>query len=359
MQIIKQDYLERWELFTQNINQNLQKLTNATSSNKKILLNQIKKDIENAKSEFLSKKGVISNLLQELSKLTPAEKKQYGKQINEFKQQVEETIKNISKQIELIERQIKYSFEYDLSIDYSYERAGKLHILTLVQNELLDVFSELGFEIVDGIEIEDEYHNFEALNIPADHPAREMWDTFFFDHGILRTHTSNMQIRILETRKPPLRVVSSGKCYRRDNMDSTHSFQFHQLEGFAVEPNLNFLDLIRTLYKFVNKYFGQDTKVNFTPSYFPFTEPSAEMSISCFHCKQSTSQCSICKGTGWIEILGCGMINPLVLQNLNIDYDKFQGFAFGMGIERIAMIKYKIPDIRLFFENYVEFNQMF
>ncbi len=360
MSIISQDLKDKYHFNISEIRNLLQtiesqKLDFSTTE----LIKELKRKIEKIKSEFLSKKGIIPQLINELSNLSPDQKRELGKEINQFKNEIENDIKTINKQIEKIERKIKYQFDIDLSITYLPSQKGSFHIISIVQEELINVFSELGFFVMDGVEIEDEYHNFEALNIPQDHPARDMWDTFYFKDGILRTHTSNMQIRILEKYKPPIKVISIGKCYRRDNLDATHSFQFHQLEGFAIDEDINFLDLIRTLYRFVNKYFGPETKVNFIPSYFPFTEPSAEMSISCFYCQQNDENCSVCKGTGWIEILGCGMINPIVLKNLDIDPDKYSGFAFGLGIERIAMLKYKIPDIRMFFENYIEFNKLF
>lgn len=359
MSTIQQNYQQNLDLHLKEIHNLLSQIHQTKEiQEKKQKLNEAKKKIESIKSEFLSKKGIISQLLTNLKNLPQDQKKEQGQKINQFKQTIEQQIKNITSQIEKIEIQLKYNFNYDLSINYSFENQSKFHILSIVQNDLINIFSELGFEIIDGQEIEDEYHNFEALNIPPTHPARDMWDTFYFKNGILRTHTSNMQIRILEKRKPPIKAISTGKCYRRDNMDSTHSFQFHQLEGFSLTQKQTFLDLIRTLYKFVNKYFGIGTKVNFIPSYFPFTEPSAEMSISCFYCSQKNKSCSVCKGSGWIEILGCGMINPIVLKNLNIDPNEFSGFAFGMGIERIAMIKYQIPDIRMFYENYIEFNKI-
>jgi len=325
----------------------------------KEFINLLKRKIEIIKGEFLSKKGTISVALSQLAKLDEQSKKSLGKEINQLKTKIEEDIKDSLLRLQTLERKITYKADIDLSIEYSFPQFGAFHILTKVQNDLIDVFRTLGFEFVDGIEIEDEYHNFEALNIDSNHPARDMWDTFFFDGGILRTHTSNMQIRILEKRRPPIKVISSGKCYRRDNMDATHSFQFHQLEGFAIDKDISFSDLIRVLYKFVKLYFGEEFKINFVPSYFPFTEPSAEMSISCFKCFQQDKNCSLCKGTGWIEILGCGMINPIVLKNVNIDPDQFSGFAFGMGIERIAMLKYKVPDIRMFYRNYYEFCRIF
>ncbi len=356
MSIIKDDYKESFWKIASEIEKEIEKIENAKNVKEKI--NEIKKKIETLKSGFLSKKGIIASLLNQLSKLDQQQRKELGKEINEFKQEIESFVKSITEKIEEKEKELKYYTNLDLSVNYTFKEKGHFHILTIVQEELMNVFAELGFEIIDGIEIEDEYHNFEALNIPSDHPARDMWDTFYLQNGILRTHTSNMQIRILEKRKPPIKAISIGKCYRRDNMDATHSFQFHQLEGFSIDEGISFLDLIRTLYKFVGKYFGVNSKVNFVPSYFPFTEPSAEMSVSCFACNQQNSQCSVCKGTGWIEILGCGMINPVVLRNVGIDYEKFSGFAFGMGIERIAMLKYKIPDIRMFFENYLEFNSL-
>ncbi|MCX7758976.1 MAG: phenylalanine--tRNA ligase subunit alpha [bacterium] len=356
MGIIKDDILNKYNNFISELRKEIEELERNPNQELKEKINSVKKKVELIKSEFL--KGIVSQLLRELSKTDPSNKKEFGQEINRFKESIENDIKNITQKIEKKERELKYRYNLDLSIKFSSDTPGKLHILTIVQKNLMNVFAELGFEIIDGIEIEDEYHNFEALNIPADHPARDMWDTFYFRGGILRTHTSNMQIRILKTRRPPIKAISVGKCYRRDNMDATHSFQFHQLEGFSIDEKINFLDLVRTLYKFVHKYFGPNTKVNFVPSYFPFTEPSAEMSISCFHCSGQKDDCSVCKGSGWIEILGCGMINPIVLKNVDIDPEKFSGFAFGMGIERIAMLKYKIPDIRMFYQNYIEFNQL-
>lgn len=357
---VKEDLEKKYNQLICDIKKDLEKLLeNISKSSNKELINQIKGKIDVVKSEFLSKKGALSTALSQLANLDEQSKKQLGKEINELKRKIEEDIRNITIKIENLEKELLYKCDLDLRIDYSFSNVGSFHILTKVQNDIIEVFKLLGFEFVDGIEIEDEYHNFDALNIDSNHPARDMWDTFFFDGGILRTHTSNMQVRILEQRKPPLKVISSGKCYRRDNMDATHSFQFHQLEGFAIDKDISFADLIRVLYKFVKLYFGEEFKVNFVPSYFPFTEPSAEMSISCFKCFQQDKNCSLCKGTGWIEVLGCGMINPIVLKNVNIDPDQFSGFAFGMGIERIAMLKYKVPDIRMFYNNYYEFCKMF
>lgn len=357
MKAIDQEILDKYKNLITEIKKEVELLKENNQELKEKII-QIKKKLELVKLEFLSKKGIISKLLNELPKLDPQARKQLGTEINILKQNIEKEIKEITQIVEKKERELKYSCNVDLSINFSPDNAGRFHILTIVQQDLMSVFAELGFEIFDGIEIEDEYHNFEALNIPKDHPARDMWDTFYFNGGILRTHTSNMQIRIMKQKPPPIKAISLGKCYRRDNMDATHSFQFHQLEGFCIDKQVTFTDLIKTLYIFVNKYFGEDIKVNFVPSYFPFTEPSAEMSISCFYCSQKNENCKICKGSGWIEILGCGMINPIVLKNVGIDPDQFSGFAFGMGIERIAMLKYQIPDIRMFYQNYIEFNKL-
>ena len=239
-------------------------------------------------------------------------------------------------------------------------RLGRLHPLTLVTKKVQNIFIGLGFEVVDGPEIETDYYNFEALNIPRDHPAREMWDSFFLgDNRLLRTHTSPVQIHVMEEKTPPLRVVSAGKCYRRDAVDATHSYQFHQLEGFMVDTHITFGDLKGVLSLFAREFFGNSRRVRFRPSYFPFTEPSAEVDIDCFSC--NSTGCRICSQSGWIEILGAGMIHPFVLRKIGTHFDpeKYNGFAFGMGIERLAMLYYGINDIRLFFENDMRFLTQF
>lgn len=345
------DDLENIKLFLetkkQEFNYNLKHLNYLISLNK---IGESKAFIDNLKSQYTSKKGIIYKLLSNLPKIDTLIRKEYGKLVNELKDYIENSLREKLNEINKLEMKLKYHIDLDLSVDYFDNFINKSHILDRVMNELEEVFLKLGFSVFDGNEIDNEYYNFGALNIDKYHPARDMWDTFYTSNDLLlRTHTSNMQVRIMQKLKPPFKVVTYGKCYRRDNLDATHSFQFHQLEGFAVSKDISFLDLIRVLYDFVNLMFGKDIDIKLVPSYFPFTEPSAEVSISCIFCKGNNPNCSICKGSGYLEILGCGMINPLILYNLNLP--DYTGFAFGMGIERIAMIKYKISDIRFFYKN--------
>ncbi|MGC8734779.1 MAG: phenylalanine--tRNA ligase subunit alpha [bacterium] len=335
------------EVKKQDFNKNLEYLNHLISLNK---ISEAKAFIDNLKSEYTSKKGIIHKLLSNLPKVDISIKREYGKLVNELKEYIENNLKEKLNEINKLEAKIKYQLDFDLSIDYFDNFINKNHILDRVINELEEVFLKLGFSVFDGNEIDNEYYNFEVLNIDKYHPARDMWDTFYISNDLLlRTHTSNMQVRIMQKLKPPFKVITYGKCYRRDNLDATHSFQFHQLEGFAVDKDISFLDLIKTLYDFVKLMFGKDIDIKLVPSYFPFTEPSAEVYISCIFCKGKDSNCSICKGSGYLEILGCGMINPIILNNLNLS--DYTGFAFGMGIERIAMLKYRISDIRFFYKN--------
>ena len=237
---------------------------------------------------------------------------------------------------------------------------GSRHPLSVVRNEIIDIFSRIGFSVSEGPEIEDDWHNFSALNFPEEHPARDMQDTFFIEKNpdiALRTHTSSVQVRIMEKEQPPIRSVFPGRVFRNEAISARAHCIFHQVEGLYIDENVSFADLKQTLYYFATELFGKDTKTRFRPSYFPFTEPSAEMDISCFIC--GGKGCKICKHTGWVEILGCGMVDPNVLENNNIDSKKYTGFAFGMGIERITMLKYQINDIRLFFENDLRFLKQF
>jgi phenylalanyl-tRNA synthetase alpha chain len=336
------------ELKKEEFNEKIKELDSIISLNN---ISQAKSFIDSLKSVYTSKKGLIPELLSNINKVDISIKKEYGKLINQLKDYIESSLKEKLIEINKLEISQKYFVDLDLSIDYLDNFVNKNHIIDRVINELEEVFLSLGFSIFDGNEIDNEYYNFEALNIDKYHPARDMWDTFYISNSnlLLRTHTSNMQVRIMEKLKPPFKVVTYGKCYRRDNLDATHSFQFHQLEGFAVAKDISFLDLIKTLYDFVNLMFGKDIDIKLVPSYFPFTEPSAEVSISCIFCKGKDKSCTICKGTGYLEILGCGMINPIILEKLNLS--EYTGFAFGMGIERIAMLKYKISDIRFFYKN--------
>jgi len=237
---------------------------------------------------------------------------------------------------------------------------GSRHPLSIVRNDIIDIFSRIGFTVSEGPEIEDDFHNFTALNFPADHPARDMQDTFFIEKDpdiALRTHTSSVQVRVMETTQPPIRTISPGRVFRNEAISARAHCIFHQVEGLYVDENVSFADLKQTLFYFAKELFGEETKTRFRPSYFPFTEPSAEMDVSCNIC--GGKGCNVCKYTGWVEILGCGMVDPNVLESCNIDSKKYTGFAFGMGIERITMLKYQINDLRLFFENDLKFLEQF
>ena len=322
-------------------------------------------EIEQMRVEVLGRKGRLTLLLRNLKDLPEEERPQVGQQLNQLKELVEERlnerlieVKEESKARSLKEEQI------DITLPGTRWERGRIHPLTLVIDEIIDVFWGMGFEIARGPDIEDDYHNFEALNIPQDHPARDMQDTFFVSNGsLLRTHTSPVQIRTMETRKPPLQVIVPGAVYRHDD-DATHSPMFHQVEGFMVDRQISFADLRSVLTHFLRQIFSAETGVRFRPSFFPFTEPSAEVDIQCVICggKGVVSEgqsCRICKGTGWLEIMGAGMIDPEVFRFVKYDPEKVSGFAFGMGVERIAMLKYSIDDIRLFFQNDLRFLRQF
>jgi phenylalanyl-tRNA synthetase alpha chain len=245
----------------------------------------------------------------------------------------------------------------DVTLAGRGQKVGGLHPVTTTLRRINKIFASVGFQVVEGPEIEDDYHNFEALNIPAHHPARAMHDTFYFDaHRVLRTHTSPVQIRVMESEKPPLKVIAPGRVYRCDS-DITHTPMFHQVEGFLVDTNVSFADLKGVVYEFLRAFFEKDIQVRFRPSYFPFTEPSAEVDIECVMC--GGEGCRVCSHTGWLEVMGCGMIHPEVFKSVNIDSETYSGFAFGMGVERLAMLRYGINDLRLFFENDLKFLQQF
>jgi phenylalanyl-tRNA synthetase alpha chain len=323
-------------------------------------------EIEQLRVEVLGRKGKLTLLLRGLADL-PAEKRpQAGQELNQLRRVVEEhlderlkVIKEQSKERALKEEKI------DITLPGTHWERGRAHPLTLVLDEILDVFWGMGFEIARGPDIEDDYHNFEALNIPKDHPARDMQDTFFVSNDrVLRTHTSPVQIRTMEARRPPLQIIAPGAAYRHGDDDATHSPMFHQVEGFMVDRRISFADLKGVLTHFLRQAFGEKTGVRFRPSFFPFTEPSAEVDIQCVICggKGVVSEgqsCRICKGTGWLEIMGAGMIDPEVFRFVKYDPEKVSGFAFGMGVERIAMLKYGIDDIRLFFQNDLRFLRQF
>lgn len=311
--------------------------------------------LENFRIKYLGKKGKITSFLKLLKDLPLEEKKYLGKELNELKDLLEEKLKE--KEREILFREEDKDLGLDLTLPGRSPFIGTLHPLTQVIDELCEIFSRLGFEIVTGPEIETEYYNFTALNIPEWHPARDMQATFYLKNGaLLRTHTSPMQIRAMLEKKPPLRIVAPGKVYRCD-ADIRHSPMFHQIEGLMVDKDVSFSDLKGVLTYFAREIFGEKTKVRFRPSYFPFTEPSLEMDIECVICKGKG--CKVCGEAGWLEILGAGMVHPEVFRAVNYDTEIWQGFAFGLGIERIAMIKYGIDDIRMFFENHLFFLQSF
>lgn len=314
-------------------------------------------DISRMKVRYLGRKGILTLLLRELGSLPPDERKEAGKSANTLKNWIEDTL--TLKQRELKEKGIeglKKGF-FDITLPGKLPDIGSIHPITKVLNEVVDIFLVMGFTVEDGPEIELDYYNFEALNIPKEHPARDMQDTFYItDDVILRTHTSPVQVRTMEKSPPPLKVIAPGKVYRCD-ADITHSPMFHQVEGFMVDKNITLGDLKGTLELFVHRFFGKDIDLRFRPSFFPFTEPSAEVDIRCVICKGAG--CRVCKGTGWLEILGSGMIDPAVFSYVKYDAEEWTGFAFGMGIERIAMLKYGVDDIRLFFENDIRFLKQF
>jgi len=324
-------------------------------------------ELENYRVKYLGRKGLVTNMLSQIGSLPPEQKKQGGQTANRIKQQVTEAFE--SKKQDLGTSSTKQGPMIDVTLPGASIQRGRSHILTQTVSELLDIFGRMGFQIAYGPEIEDEWHNFSALNIPLDHPSRDAFDTFYLDlpeprekqrgKFLLRSHTSPSQARVLNASKPPIAVVSPGRVYRPDSVDASHSFMFQQVEGFAVDENISFAHLKGVLLNFAKLFFASDVNLRLRPHFFPFTEPSAEVDISCFICKGKKDKCSLCKGKGWIEILGCGMIHPKVLKNCGINPKKYKGFAFGMGVERPAMLKYGINDIRLFYENDIKFLEQF
>ena len=309
--------------------------------------------VEQFRLQFLSKKGELNELF-ELFKTVPNElKKEMGQQLNQLKQLIQGKWETAQVQFETEVKGVsKGSIDLTLTPEPSY--TGARHPLSIIENEIVSIFSKLGFVYAEGPEIEDDWHNFSALNFPPNHPARDMQDTFFISEDIaLRTHTSSVQVRLMENQKPPIRAIMPGRVYRNEAISARANCFFHQVEGIYIDEKVSFADLKQTLFYFVQELFGNDIKVRFRPSYFPFTEPSAEMDISCLLCKGEG--CNVCKYTGWLEILGCGMIDPNVLTANGIDAEKYSGFAFGMGIERIAMLKFEVKDLRTYFSNDVRF----
>ena len=314
--------------------------------------------LEQIRVEILGKKGQLTELLKGLGKLSPEERPAAGERINQIKQQIQAALDN--KRNVLVEEAMQQqlaSESIDVSLPGRRQHTGGLHPVSRTIERIRQLFQSVGYSVAEGPEIEDDYHNFEALNIPGHHPARAMHDTFYINPStVLRTHTSPVQVRVMEQGKPPFRMICPGRVYRCDS-DLTHTPMFHQVEGLLIDENVSFADLKGTLADFLQNFFEADLAVRFRPSYFPFTEPSAEVDMSCVMC--AGKGCRVCKNTGWLEVLGCGMVHPSVLESSGIDSTRYQGFAFGMGVERLAMLRYGVNDLRLFFENDLRFLRQF
>ena len=312
---------------------------------------------ETFRIKYLGSKGILKSLYQEFKAVPNEEKKEIGHRLNDLKQQVENVLASVQSNVTAKEPKDLL----DLTRPGRSTSLGSLHPLTIVRNEIISIFSTIGFSVSEGPEIEDDWHNFSALNFPPDHPARDMQDTFFIDSSIdglsLRTHTSSVQVRVMETQKPPIRTISPGRVYRNEAISARAHCFFHQIEGLYIDKNVSFADLKQTLDYFAKSLFGESAKIRLRPSYFPFTEPSAEVDVSCSLCQGDG--CNVCKYTGWLEILGCGMVDPNVLDACGIDSKEYSGFAFGMGVERIAQLKYRVNDLRLYSENDVRFLTQF
>lgn len=317
------------------------------------------KSLTDIRVKFLGKNGEMTSVMKGMGKLSPEERPAMGKLVNEAREKIENAIAEKDKKIKDEELALKLSAEaVDVTLPSKPTReVGSVHPLTRIKNEIIDIFKGFGFSVAEGPEIETDYFNFQLMNVPKDHPARDMQDTFYIDDNILlRTHTSPMQARIMTTQKPPIRVVVPGKVYRSDD-DASHSPIFNQIEGLAVDKKITLGDLQGVLTAFAEKIFSKDTKTRFRPSYFPFTEPSVEMDVTCSIC--GGKGCRVCKDTGWVEILGAGVVNPHVLDMCGLDSNEYSGFAFGFGVERIAMLKYAVPNIKMFYENDVRFLKQF
>ena len=321
---------------------------------------QTKEQVEEYRIKWLSKKGEVTALFDDFKDVPSDLKKEVGQKLNLLKTKAQEKINHLKEKFDA-EADANEKQGVDLTLPaLPTLQAGSRHPLSLVKNQIIDIFSRIGFTVSDGKEIEDDWHNFSALNTPENHPARDMQDTFYVNINpemVLRTQTSSVQVHIMEYQKPPIRTISPGRVYRNEAISARAHCQFHQVEGLYIDEKVSFAHLKQTLLYFSKEMFGAETKIRLRPSYFPFTEPSAEMDISCTICKGEG--CNVCKYTGWVEILGCGMVDPQVLTNCGIDANKYKGFAFGMGIERITMLKYQIKDLRLFFENDVRFLKQF
>lgn len=314
-------------------------------------------DIEQLRIQYLGKKGVLNELFAQFKSVPNEEKKEMGSLLNELKTAVQT-------KIEALREAVENRSESNISVDdltkpACLEQLGSRHPISLVRNEIISIFSKIGYTVEEGPEIEDDWHVFSALNFPPEHPARDMQDTFFVEnredgnHAVLRTHTSSVQVRTMEKQKPPIRIIAPGRVFRNEAISARAHCIFHQIEGLYIDKNVSFSDLKQSLLYFAKEMFGANTRIRLRPSYFPFTEPSAEMDVSCNLC--GGKGCNVCKGTGWLEIMGCGMVDPNVLKASGIDPEVYSGFAFGMGVERIAMLKYGVNDLRMYFENDVRF----
>ena len=314
-------------------------------------------DLEHFRIQYLGKKGKMNDLFAAFKQVPNEQKKDFGQALNQLKKAIQDKLE-VGKQ--LFSDNSQQASGLDLSRPVTEGQLGSRHPLSLVRNEIVDIFKRIGFTLSEGPEIEDDWHNFTALNLPDEHPARDMQDTFFIQQNpdiLLRTHTSSVQVRFMENNKPPIRTLSPGRVYRNEAISARAHCIFHQVEGLYIDKDVSFADLKQTLLYFAKEMFGDKTEIRLRPSYFPFTEPSAEVDVSCNIC--SGKGCNVCKYTGYLEILGCGMVDPNVLKNCGIDPEIYTGFAFGMGIERIAMLKYRVKDLRLFFENDVRFLEQF
>lgn len=314
-------------------------------------------ELEQFRIQYLAKKGVMNDLFAAFKTVPNEQKKDFGQALNQLKQAAQEKLDAFKGGFEGGEDTPE---NIDLSKPVSLDSLGSRHPISLVRNEIVEVFKRIGFTVSEGPEMEDDWHNFSALNLPEEHPARDMQDTFFMEKDpdiLLRTHTSSVQVRYMENNKPPIRTISPGRVYRNEAISARAHCIFHQVEGLYIDKNVSFADLKQALLYFAKEMFGEKTEIRLRPSYFPFTEPSAEVDVSCNIC--SGKGCNVCKYTGYLEILGCGMIDPNVLKNCGIDPEEYSGFAFGMGVERIAMLKYQVKDLRLFFENDVRFLKQF
>ena len=316
-------------------------------------------DLEELRVRYLGKKGELTAVLKGMKDVSPEDRPAVGQLVNETREAIEQKLEETKEKLERAEMEKRLEKEViDVTLPAKINKVGHRHPNTTVLEEVENIFVGMGYEVLEGPEIEKDYYNFEALNIPKNHPARDEQDTFYINDSIvLRTQTSPVQVRVMEQGKLPIRMLAPGRVFRSDEVDATHSPSFHQIEGMVIDKNITFADLKGTLEQFARELFGEDTKVKFRPHHFPFTEPSAEMDVTCFKC--GGKGCRFCKGSGWIEILGCGMVHPHVLEMCGIDPEEYTGFAFGVGLERIALLKYEIDDMRLLYENDIRFLRQF